>query len=52
MSRWKEKQKDFKELYANLKGTIQLLDNVFEEFWGQLRHLKSWEEVLDKIVEG
>jgi len=51
LSRWKEKQKDFKELYANLKSTIQLLDDVFEGFWDQVRHLKSWEEVLDKIVE-
>jgi len=52
LSRWKEKQRDFKELYANMKNTTQLLDDVFEEFWEQLRHLKNWEEVLDKIVEG
>lgn len=52
LSRWNEKQMDFNELYANLKSTTQLLDDVFEEFWEQLRHLKNWEEVLDKIVDG
>jgi len=52
LSRWNEKQMDFNELYANLKSTTQLLDDVFEEFWEQLRHLKSWEEVIGKIIEG
>lgn len=52
LSRWKEREMDFTELYANLKNTTLLLEDMFEEFWDQLRHLKSWAEVLDKIVKG
>lgn len=49
-NRWNEMQRDFKDLYANLKSTIHLLDDQFEGFWDQLKHLKNWEAVLDKII--
>lgn len=47
-SRWKEKQKSFKDLFNDLQKVIRRLEqkNLFEPYWNNLRHLKNWEKVL------
>ncbi|RUM33648.1 MAG: hypothetical protein DSY33_04010 [Archaeoglobus sp.] len=51
LSRWREKQTDFNDLYRNLTNTIQLLDEhgVLDKYWYHLRHLKNWCEVLESF---